>query len=220
MPTIYVSDPIHDEVLAELRGFGDVHLGYGPDAVTYSDVCRSVDAVLLRGEKFTRAMIEASPRLRIIARHGVGTDNVDLDAADKAGVWVTNTPGANSRAVAEHVFALTLTLARKVTFAAGLPRSGLWRKGRADNLTGFELHGRTLGLLGLGNIGTLVAASARPSGCTCWSPTRRPGLPRSRPSADARWSSTSCSRARTWSACTSRSSPRRGTSSAPASSRG
>src|SRR3712207_6762695 len=119
MTTIYVSDPVHDDVLSELRETGEVHLGYGPTAVTYQQIQHTVEAVMLRGEVFDREKIANSPRLKIIARHGVGFDNVDLDAATDAGVWVTTTPGRNSRAVAEHVFALALALARRIPTAAG-----------------------------------------------------------------------------------------------------
>src|SRR3712207_3101603 len=158
--SIYVSDPVHDDVLAELRQIGEVHLGYGPAAVTFTQIQHTVAAVMLRGEVFDRGKIANSPQLRIIARHGVGFDNVDLDAATDAGVWVTTTPGRNSRAVAEHVFALALTLARRIPTAAGRTRAGCWSEGKAQ-LTGFELHGRTLGLLGLGSIGSLVLQIAR-----------------------------------------------------------
>ena len=160
MTTIYVSDPVHDDVLTELGELGEIHLGYGPAAVTYQQVQHTVDAVLLRGEVFDREKITNSPQLKIIARHGVGHDNVDLDAASDADVWVTTTPGRNSRAVAEHVFALALALARRIPTAAGRTRAGRWSQGKAE-LTGFELHGRTLGLLGLGSIGSLVLQIAR-----------------------------------------------------------
>ena len=160
MTTVYVSDPVHDDVLTELREIGEVHLGYGPTAVAYPQVQHTVEAVMLRGEVFDREKIATSPRLKIIARHGVGFDNVDLDAATDAGVWVTTTPGRNSRAVAEHVFALALALARRIPTAAGRTRAGRWSEGKAA-LTGFELHGRTLGLLGLGSIGSLVLQIAR-----------------------------------------------------------
>lgn len=160
MTITYVSDPVHADVLAELRELGQVHLGYGPTAVAYQQVQDVVEAVMLRSETFDRDKIANSPRLRIIARHGVGSDNVDLDAATDAGVWVTITPGRNSRAVAEHVFALALALGRKIPAAAGRPRDGFWSQNKAQ-LTGFELHGRTLGLLGLGSIGSLVLQIAR-----------------------------------------------------------
>jgi D-3-phosphoglycerate dehydrogenase len=160
MPTFYVSDEIHPDVLAELNDLGMVHQGYGPDAVRYEDVRTDVDAVLLRAERFDREKIEASPRLRIIARHGVGTDNVDIEAATDAGVWVTTTPGSNSRAVAEHVFALLLSLARKVPFGAVQTMAGQWAAAKPQ-MNGFELHGRTLGLLGFGNIARMVATIAQ-----------------------------------------------------------
>jgi D-3-phosphoglycerate dehydrogenase/(S)-sulfolactate dehydrogenase len=158
--TIYVSDPIHDDVLSELREIAEVALGYGPTAVPYQHVQHTVDAVMLRSEIFDRDKITNSPRLKIIARHGVGSDNVDLDAATHSNVWVTITPGRNSRAVAEHVFALVLALARKIPTATGRTRGGQWSENKAE-LTGLELHGRTLGLLGLGSIGSLVLQIAR-----------------------------------------------------------
>lgn len=126
MAVIYVSDPVHDDVLAELRTLGQVHLGYGPTTVAYGEVRDVVEAVVLRSETFDREKIAGSPRLKIIARHGVGSDNVDVDAATEAGVWVTTTPGRNSRAVAEHVFALALALGRKIPVAARRPREGIW----------------------------------------------------------------------------------------------
>jgi D-3-phosphoglycerate dehydrogenase len=156
---IYVSDPIDPDVLAHMRAAATVHLGYGPEAVAYLDVAATVDGVLLRAETFTREMIEASPRLRIIARHGVGTDNVDIDAATERGAWVTTTPGSNSNAVAEHVFALLLSAARHVPLAMDRVHSGKWSEGKGD-LTGFELEGRTIGILGFGAIGRRVAAIA------------------------------------------------------------
>ena len=160
MPVVYVSDPIDEGVLRDLRSSADVRLGFGQDAVDYEDVSADVEAVLLRTPPFTEDMIKASPKLKIIARHGVGTDNVDLEAAQKAGVVVTSTPGANSRAVAEHVFALMLALARNVTEADRRVRSGRWGDGKPE-LTGFQLAGRTLGIVGFGDIGRMVLAIAQ-----------------------------------------------------------
>ena len=159
MTAIYVSDPVHPDVLAGLAETGSVYLGYGPQAVRYNDVRDHVDAVMLRTETFTAEMISASPQLKIIARHGVGSDNVDIPAATAHGVWVTVTPGQNSQAVAEHVFALALALSRKVVAAAAATRAGSWSSAKAA-LVGRELHGKTLGLYGLGSIGSRVAAIA------------------------------------------------------------
>ncbi len=159
MPVIFVSSPIHEDVLTELRNLGTLFCGFGPDAVPYEDIMGEVEAVLLRSGTFTGQMIADSPNLRIIARHGVGTDTVDIPAATARNVWVTNTPGANSRAVAEHVFALILSLCRKVSIAFARTQNGEWAGDRMA-LTGVELNGRTIGLLGLGNIGRHVARIA------------------------------------------------------------
>lgn len=160
MTEIYISDVIHEDVLADIRKNALVHVGYGPDKVSYLDISENVDAVILRAETFTRGMIEASPRLKIIARHGVGTDNVDIRAASENGVWVTSTPGSNSNAVAEHVFALLLSLTRQIVPAANRVLGGTWAEGRGD-LIGYELSGRTLGIVGFGAIGKRVAAIAK-----------------------------------------------------------
>jgi len=165
MSVIFVSSPIHEDVLEGLKKLGTVFCGYGPDTVSYDDVKGEVEAVLLRSGTFTAQMIDDSPKLRIIARHGVGTDTVDIPAATARNVWVTNTPGANSRAVAEHVFALVLSLCRKVETASARTRNGEWGNDRMA-LTGIELNGRTIGLLGLGNIGRHVATIAGGFGMT------------------------------------------------------
>jgi len=165
MPLIYISSPVHPSAVEAAQKLGDVVLAYGPDARAYADVQSNVDAVVLRSGRFTEAMIAASPRLRIIARHGAGVDTVDIPAASARGVWVTNTPGANSRSVAEHVFALALSLARKITLAFDQTRQGNWAEQRST-LDGIELEGRTLGLLGQGSIGTQVATLGRALGMT------------------------------------------------------
>lgn len=163
MSLIYVTSPIHSDVLRALAELGDVRLGYGPDAVTYADIQDKVDAVFLRGGHIGAQMIAASPRLRIIARHGAGYDNVDFKAAAELGVWVTNTPGENRRSVVEHVFALLLGIARKIQLATDQTRNGVWAADRLS-LTGIELEGRTLGLIGFGDIGRHVAPVAEAFG--------------------------------------------------------
>ena len=102
MSLIYVTSPIHETILSRLADLGEVRLGYGPNAVGYEEIRNQVDAVFLRGGHISAEMIAASPKLRIVARHGAGYDNVDYKAAADYGVWVTNTPGANQRSVIEH----------------------------------------------------------------------------------------------------------------------
>lgn len=165
MPHVYVSDPIHPDVLDDLHRMGRVSCGYGENAVTFADVAANIDAVLLRAETFDAAKITAAPQMRIIARHGAGTDNVDIATATSAGIWVTTTPGANSSAVAEHVFALTLTLARRTSTAATGTANGQWSTLK-PTLTGFELGGRVMGLVGFGRIARHVARIAKAFGMT------------------------------------------------------
>jgi D-3-phosphoglycerate dehydrogenase len=163
MPLIYVTSPIHEDVLHELSALGEVRLGYGSNAVSYQEIQNQVDAVFLRGGHLTAEMIAASPKLRIIARHGAGYDNVDYKAAAELGVWVTNTPGENRRSVVEHVFALLLGISRKIQLASDQTRDSVWAADRLS-LTGIELEGRTLGLIGFGDIGQHVAPVAEAFG--------------------------------------------------------
>jgi D-3-phosphoglycerate dehydrogenase len=165
MSLIYVTSPIHPDVLKTLCSLGKVQLGYGVDAVCYPDIQHQVDAVFLRGGHISAEMIAASPNLKIVARHGAGYDNVDYKAAAELGVWVTNTPGENRRSVVEHVFALLLGLSRKIRLATDQTRKGIWASDRLS-LTGIELEGRTLGLIGFGDIGQHVAPVAEAFGMT------------------------------------------------------
>jgi len=101
-----------------------------------------------------REMIEAGPRLRAIGRAGIGVDNIDLEAATERGILVVNAPMANAISAAEHTMALLLSQARYVPRADATLRSGVWDR---KSFQGVELSGKTLGVLGLGKIGTLVA---------------------------------------------------------------
>jgi D-3-phosphoglycerate dehydrogenase len=163
MPLIYVTSPVHKDVLTQLATVGEVRLGYGPNAVSYEEVQKQVDAVFLRGGHISAEMIAGSPKLRIVARHGAGYDNVDFKAAAEYSVWVTNTPGANRRSVVEHVFALLLSLGRKLQMASEQTRNSVWAEDRLS-LTGIELEGRTIGLIGFGDIGQHVAPVAEAFG--------------------------------------------------------
>jgi len=160
MATVYVSEPIHPQVLQEMAGATQLLLGFGPASVVYDDVAARVDAVMLRSERFTAARILASPRLKVIARHGAGLDTVDVRTAQDRGITVTYCPGGNAQAVAEHVFALVLSLARKVVDAHTGLAHGPWPKAK-PHLVGQELGVRSMGIVGFGEIGRLVARIAR-----------------------------------------------------------
>ncbi len=118
-----------------------------------------VQALLVRSQtQVTERVIAAAPRLEVIGRAGVGVDNIDLDAATQRGVIVVNAPLANTMSTAEHAFGLMLAAARNVPQAHGSLRGGAWDRSK---YAGVELSGRTLGIVGLGRIGTEVASRAR-----------------------------------------------------------
>jgi D-3-phosphoglycerate dehydrogenase / 2-oxoglutarate reductase len=164
-PLTWIPRPVADEAVARLRAHGDVALGYGREAVDYRTVAPRTTGVLLRTAEFRRQHIDLAPNLRIIARHGAGYDTVDVDAATERGIPVTITGAANAGAVAEHVFALLLAVARNITVADRAVRDGAWNTVR-EGLTGIELAGRTMGLLGCGRIGRRVATIATALGMT------------------------------------------------------
>jgi D-3-phosphoglycerate dehydrogenase len=119
---------------------------------------KDVVAMVVRSEtKVTRKVIEAAPKLRVVGRAGVGVDNVDVEAATQHGVVVMNTPGGNTISTAELSFAMILSLARKVPQACASMAAGKWDR---KQFQGSELAGKTLGVLGMGRIGSEVARRA------------------------------------------------------------
>jgi D-3-phosphoglycerate dehydrogenase len=117
------------------------------------------DALVVRSAtKVTPALMEAAPRLRVIARAGTGVDNVDVPTATERGIVVMNAPGANSISVAELAVALMLSLSRAIPAADASMKNGVWEK---KKLTGGELRGKILGVVGLGRIGQEVGTRAR-----------------------------------------------------------
>jgi D-3-phosphoglycerate dehydrogenase / 2-oxoglutarate reductase len=119
---------------------------------------RDAEALIVRSAtKVTSELLDKAPRLRVVGRAGVGVDNIDLDEATKRGVLVMSTPGGSSVSVAEHTFALLLALVRQVPKFDLAMREGRWEK----SSSGAEVRGKTLGLVGLGRIGSEVAVRAR-----------------------------------------------------------
>ena len=171
MARILVTEQLADAGLEQLRSAGhqiDVQLGLSPDALL--EAVRGAEALIIRSAtKVTADVLEAGSDLVVVGRAGVGVDNVDVEAATRRGVMVVNAPGSNVLSTAEHAMALLLSLARNVPQASAALRSGRWEKARWE---GIELHGKTLGVLGLGRIGTLVAQRAHSFGMRliAWDP--------------------------------------------------
>ncbi len=118
-----------------------------------------VQGIIVRVAGCSREIIEAAPDLKVIAKHGVGPDNIDVAAATERGILVLNTPDANAVSVAEHTVAAISALAKRVTYMDRAMRSGNW-KARGE-LKAIDLEGKVLGLVGTGRIGTQVALKAR-----------------------------------------------------------
>jgi D-3-phosphoglycerate dehydrogenase len=161
MARILVSDNLSDQGLAMLRSRADVELDYRPglDENALCEAIRAADALIIRsGSQVTARVIEAAEHLRVIGRAGIGIDNVDLDAASKRGIAVMNTPTGNAITTAEHTLSLMMSLARWVPIATASVKAGKWERKKFE---GRELAGKTLGIIGLGTIGRLVAERAK-----------------------------------------------------------
>jgi D-3-phosphoglycerate dehydrogenase len=162
---ILIAEQIAPEGLEALRDAGHevvVQTGLKPDELRA--VVGDMDALIVRSQvAVDAALIAAGTRLQVIGRAGVGVDNVDLEAATRAGITVVNAPTGNTIAAAEHTFALLLALARKVASADASMRRGEWARKQHE---GVQLGGRTLGIIGLGKIGMAVAERARGLGMT------------------------------------------------------
>lgn len=134
----------------------DVRTGLTPDELR--EVIGDYDALIVRSAtQADAALIARAPNLKVIGRAGIGLDNVDVEAATKAGIVVVNAPTSNVISAAEHTIALMLSQARNIPRADASMRAGKWERSRFE---GVELHGKTLAILGLGRIGTLVAQRA------------------------------------------------------------
>jgi D-3-phosphoglycerate dehydrogenase len=157
---IVLTDPIAERGLELLRAEGwQVEQVPSKDLAAVQQALADAAAWILRsGTQVTAELLDAAPQLKVIGRAGVGVDNIDLEAATRRGVLVLNTPGGNAVSVAEHTFALLLALARRVPAASESTRRGEWRK---KEFSGYELKGKTLGLVGLGRVGQEVARRAR-----------------------------------------------------------
>jgi D-3-phosphoglycerate dehydrogenase / 2-oxoglutarate reductase len=159
MARILVTEEIAERGLSALRDAGhDVDVRLGLSAGELRDAIAGVHAIIIRSAtKVTAELIDAGPDLVVIGRAGIGLDNVDVPAATRRGVMVVNAPQSNILSAAEHTMALLLAQARNVPQAHIALRGGNWERSRWE---GVELYGKTLGIVGLGRVGALVAQRA------------------------------------------------------------
>ena len=158
VPRVLVKEKIAEAGVDLLRDEFDVELGLDWDDATLAERIGEFDAILIRsGTQLTAELIDSGDRLKVIGRAGAGVDNVDLEAATKRGIIVANAPESNSVAAAEHTLAMALALYRNVPQAHSSLTGGAWERSRFG---GNELYGKTLGVIGFGRIGQLVARRA------------------------------------------------------------
>jgi D-3-phosphoglycerate dehydrogenase len=156
---VLLSDSLGDEGLARLRESADLDvdakIGLKPDEL--AQIIGQYEGLVVRSAtKVTAALLEHATKLRVIGRAGIGVDNIDVDAATKRGIVVMNTPGGSNVTTAEHAIAMMMALARNIPQAAAQVRAGKWPR----SLIGTELCNKVLGVIGLGNIGAIVAERA------------------------------------------------------------
>ncbi len=159
MPKVLIADALSERAAAIFAERGldvDVKVGLKPDELL--SVIGDYDGLAVRSAtKVTAQVLEAAPNLKVIGRAGIGVDNIDVPAATARGVVVMNTPYGNTITTAEHAIAMMFALARQIPAADRSTQAGKWEKSK---FMGVELFGKTLGLIGCGNIGTIVAERA------------------------------------------------------------
>ena len=159
MPKVLISDKLSDAAVAIFRNRGiEVDVKSGLTAAELREIIGAYDGLAIRSAtKVTKELLDVATNLKVVGRAGIGVDNVDLKAATARGVVVMNTPHGNAITTAEHAIALMFALARQIPEATASTKAGKWEKNR---FMGVELTAKTLGLIGAGNIGGIVADRA------------------------------------------------------------
>ena len=155
---VFVGRPLVEPSTRELLAGHDVHVGAGGLPASEWPLLAAVDALLpTPRERVTQEILEAAPKLVLVASHSVGVDHVDLEACRRRGIRVTNTPDVLTDATADLAWALILAVARRIREGEALVRSGSWDGWKPQELLGVSLQGKTLGIYGMGRIGRAVA---------------------------------------------------------------
>lgn len=157
---IFVADSIAKEGMEEFGLFKEIELvvktGLAPEQLA-TEIGDSVGLVVRSATKATREIIAGGKKLRVIGRAGAGVDNIDVPAATEKGILVLNTPGGNAEGAGELAVAMMFALARQIPQADASMKAGKWDK---KSFSGVELYGKTLGLIGIGYVGSIVAQRA------------------------------------------------------------
>jgi len=159
--TIILLETVADEAMQLLKSTSDMNIitGFDKAALQESIANNKIDAIITRGKGQVRdTLLNQLPHLKVISRCGVGLDNIDVAEATKRGIKVVNAPNSNANTIAEHTISLLLLLQRNLYSAITMVKEGRWIE--RGTYAGDEIHGKTLGILGLGNIGKKVARIA------------------------------------------------------------
>jgi len=156
---VLIADRIAAEGIEILRAHAEVDVKTGLSRDELVSIIGDYDALMVRSDtKVTQEIIEAGKKLQAIGRAGVGVDNIDIEAATSRGIVVVNAPTGNTVSAAEHAVAMLLAIARRIPQANAVLKSGEWRR---QDFVGVEVRNKTLGILGLGKVGTEVARRAK-----------------------------------------------------------
>ncbi len=158
---VLLVEKIDEAGLKLLEGVGEVKLASGASEETLMEESRDVDAIVIRAlGMITAKIMDNAPRLKVVGRHGVGVDNIDVEAATRRGIPVVYTPEANAEAVADHTMGLIIALAKNIVQGScALKFKGNWSFRYEQR--GTDVYGKTLGIFGLGRIGRRVAKRAK-----------------------------------------------------------
>ncbi len=156
---VLIVQPIHESGVQVFDDRFDVRVASDPSVATVIREIKGVEGVVVRTAPFTREIMEAADSLKVIARHGVGVDNIDVQAATELGIVVLNTPQANAVSVAEHTIVAMGALAKRCVPMDQATRASQWE--RRNEYKAVDLNGKVLGLVGIGRIGSLVARKAK-----------------------------------------------------------
>lgn len=158
---VLISDSLSEKAVEILEKAEGIECVFDPK-ITPEDLLKTIgeyDGLAVRSRtKVTAEVLEAGTKLKVVGRAGIGVDNIDIAAATKNGVIVMNTPGGNTTTTAEHAVSMMMALARKIPQATSSMKAGKWEKKLFE---GVEMTGKTLGIIGIGNIGSIVANRAQ-----------------------------------------------------------
>src|SRR6059058_3489517 len=159
-PKVFIADSISPRGIDELTRDGalEAKVQTGLSETQLAEAIPDFAALIIRSQtKVTAKILNAAKKLRVVGRAGVGVDNVDVETATRRGVVVLNAPGANTVSTAEHAFSLLLGIARNISRADATLKSGVWER---KHLEGVELYNKTLGIIGMGRIGSELSRRA------------------------------------------------------------